>query len=244
MRKLVLLFVFCAVCASCSTTPDYKDNKGRDIYCPMDELPDLVKCLPSPPEEGSLAFEYDKARYEWGKTMRGDSLRAAIAARDAQWQFDTLVAIFSEPFGHKISSEATPQIYKLASWGLNSIRAIRVQPKAYYKRIRPFMYFNEHMFTSWEEEDLRDNGSYPSGHTISGWGLALLLAEINPDAAEAIFARAWAYGESRVIVGAHWQSDVDASRPAASIAYSYLQNSSHFRRQMAKAKREFKRICK
>ena len=48
------------------------------------------------------------------------------------------------------------------------------------------------------------------------------------------------YGESRVIVGAHWQSDVDASRVAASIAVCALHGSPEFREQMAKAQAEYR----
>ena len=47
------------------------------------------------------------------------------------------------------------------------------------------------------------------------------------------------YGESRVIVGAHWQSDVDASRVAASIGVCALHGSPEFREQMAKAQEEY-----
>ena len=42
-----------------------------------------------------------------------------------------------------------------------------------------------------------------------------------------------------MIVGAHWQSDVDASRVAASIGYSALHGSAEFREQMAKAQAEY-----
>ena len=68
---------------------------------------------------------------------------------------------------------------------------------------------------------------------------ALLMAEIAPMRADTIFARGWMYGESRVIAGAHWQSDVDASRVAASIAYCALQGSDAFRRQMKRAQAEY-----
>jgi membrane-associated phospholipid phosphatase len=91
-----------------------------------------------------------------------------------------------------------------------------------------------------KEEKHRNEGSYPSGHTMRGWTAALLLAEVNPAAADTIFARGWMYGESRVIVGAHWQSDVDASRTAASIGFCALQGSPEFIAQMRKAQQEYK----
>ena len=50
------------------------------------------------------------------------------------------------------------------------------------------------------------------------------------------------YGESRVIVGAHWQSDIDAARLAASAAYARLHTSERFLEQMRRARQEFR--CK
>ena len=215
-----------------------------ETYFTIDDMPDLVQCLPAPPSPGSVEFEYDVTRYEWGKKQRLDPERAAIAERDAYWNLDTLAAIFSEPFGLKISPEKTPQTYKLFISGIATIEQIRVRPKAHFMRKRPFEYFDEHVMSLWEEDILRGEGSYPSGHTIRGWSAALILSEVNPAAANALYKRGWDYGESRVIVGAHWQSDVDASRPAASIAYSLLQTSPAYRKQVARARKELKRITK
>ncbi|MCR5013403.1 MAG: peptidase M15 [Bacteroidales bacterium] len=50
------------------------------------------------------------------------------------------------------------------------------------------------------------------------------------------------YGESRVIVGAHWQSDVDAARLGSAIFVSRLHTSPEFLEQLAKAQKEFKRL--
>ena len=110
--------------------------------------------------------------------------------------------------------------------------------KAQYGRQRPFERFDDAM-PSHEEDDLRGEGSYPSGHSLRGWGIALLLAQIAPERANEIFKRGWDYCNSRVIVGAHWQSDVDASRAAASIGFCALQGSPEFRAQMEKAQEEY-----
>lgn len=213
--------------------------KAQDTYFTIDDMPDLVKCLPAPPDTVSIGFTYDVMQYMWGKTVRADARRAAIAERDAIWDLDTLAAIFSVPFGLKIDKEDTPEIYNAFVRGIKTIELIRIRPKAHFLRKRPFDRFQEHMYTTWEEDDLRGEGSYPSGHAIRGWSAALILAEINPAAADRLFARGWDYGESRVIVGAHWQSDVDASRPAASIGYSLLQTSPEYKAQMDRARREF-----
>ena len=91
---------------------------------------------------------------------------------------------------------------------------------------------------------LHQNGSFPSGHTLRGWTTALLLLEINPDRAEALLALGYQYGQSRVISGYHWQSDVDASRLVAAAAVAKLHTSPRFCKQMKRAQREFQRLTK
>jgi len=60
-----------------------------------------------------------------------------------------------------------------------------------------------------DEEVLRKDGFYPSGHTALGWAWALILTEIAPDRADAILARGRAFGVSRNICNVHWHSDVE-----------------------------------
>ena len=237
MKRLILSSFLVVV----SLWGAYAQEKPAQTYLPAEDLPDLVQCLPAPPAKGSPAFKYDVKRYRWGKAQRKDAARAAMARRDAVWTYEALLAEFDTPFGLAVSKEATPQIWQLLETSLRTVDPIRVAPKAYFHRIRPFEYFKEPTLTG-EDADLSGEGSYPSGHTIRSWLAALLLAEVNPAAANAIYHRAWTYAESRVIAGAHWQSDVDASRVAASIGYSSLQTSAAFRAQMALAQEEFRRL--
>lgn len=232
MKKILLytLFLCLAVC-----------SYAQETYLTTEELPDLIQCLPAPPQKGSPAFKYDVKRYQWGKEQRKDPARAEMAYKDALWTYDALLGQFASAFGLVVSKEGTPQIWKLMETSLRTIDQIRVAPKAYFHRIRPFEYFKESTSTG-EDDILRGEGSYPSGHTIRSWLTALLLSEINPASANAVFKRAWQYGESRVVAGAHWQSDVDASRLAASIGYSRLQTSPAFRAQMSLAQEEFRRL--
>ena len=232
-RKISLIIFLTAVCVF---------SAKAQTYFSAGELPDLIQCLPAPPAKGSPAFKYDVKRYKWGKEQRKDADRVAMAKRDAVWTYEALIDEFVPRFGLAVSKEATPQIWKLLETSLMTVDQIRVAPKAYFHRIRPFEYFKESTLTG-EDAELSGEGSYPSGHTIRSWLTALLLSEINPAAADAIYARAWAYGESRVIAGAHWQSDVDASRVAASIGYARLQTSGSFRAQMALAQEEFRRLA-
>ena len=215
--------------------------QAQETYFTTEELPDLIKSLPAPPEKGSPAFKYDIQRYKWGKRQRNNPERAMMARRDAVWSYEALLAELSVPFGLTLSETGTPEIWKVVVNSLATTDQMRVAPKAYYNRTRPFVYFKEKAFLE-DDAQFSGEGSYPSGHTMRSWTAALVLAEINPAAADAIFARAWECGISRVISGAHWQSDVDATRLGASIGYSCLQTSGVFRAQMEKAQEEFRRL--
>ena len=230
--KRITFFIIALLC--CCTAAF-----SQETYLDPSELPDLIKCLPAPAEKGTPAFKYDIERYKWGKEQRKDPSRLEMARGDAVWTYEALIGQLSPAFGMVLTKETTPQIWRLLENSLRTIDPIRVAPKAYYHRIRPFEYFKEPTSTG-EDAELSGEGSYPSGHTIRGFLTALLLAEVNPARADEIYARAWAYGESRVIAGAHWQSDVDASRVAAGIGYGILQTSPAFRAQMERAKDEFR----
>ena len=214
---------------------------AQEVYFTTDQLPDLIQSLPAPPDSLSHGFAYDVMQYQWGKAQRPDSVRAGMARRDAVWTYEALLGELAGPFGLALSEETTPAIWTVLVNSLATTDQMRVAPKAYYHRRRPFEVFNEKMLTG-EEAALSGEGSYPSGHTMRGWTAALLLAQINPAAADGLYARAWKYGESRVIAGAHWQSDVDVTRVAASIGYSRLQTSDRFQAEMARAQEEFRRL--
>ena len=234
MKKYLMMAVLMMAAVSASA------QSKAEPYFSFRELPNMLKWCPAPPDTVGAAFAYDIMQYMWGKQMRQNKERADIAIRDAVYSLECIMEEFSEPLGLKMSKEETPEIYKLLKDSKATCENISNFPKFYYKRIRPFMRFHEHTATPQFEPDLRRNFSYPSGHTILGWCSALLLSEINPKRADTILARGMMYGESRVIVGAHWQSDVDAGRLAASAVYSRMHTSDRFLEQMQLARQEFR----
>ena len=242
-NKFILATIF-VVCGTISVFAGQDEQNGH-AYFTQAELPNMVNFLPPPPEFESSRFAADQTQYLWGIRQRQDPERAAMARRDAVWGYDHVFDIFSEPFGMHISKEETPEMWELLTRGIFTVTQIRKAPKKFYQRQRPFMYFHEHLLTDGVEEsdvDLSKDGSYPSGHTATAWATALILSELNPASADALFARAYKYSESRVIVGAHWQSDIEAGRLVAAIGYAQLHNSPEYCEQMARAKAELNRL--
>ena len=234
-NRILTIVTFVALFGTCCLAQKMSEER----YFDKTEMPNLLLTLPMHPKFGSAEFEADSIRYVWGKEQRKNEERAAIAKSDAVYSLETIQNIFSIPLGLQISPTETPQIYKLLLDALPTCESICTMPKAHYMRKRPFMYFDEPTLTPDDEKFLRVNGSYPSGHTVFGYSAALLLAEINPAAQDTILARGYMYGESRVIVGAHWQSDVNAGYMAAAMAVAKLHTNKRFLKQMEKAKAEF-----
>jgi acid phosphatase (class A) len=85
---------------------------------------------------------------------------------------------------------------------------------------------------------LRTDGSYPSGHAAFGWAWALVVAELVPSRADAILARGREYGDSRVVCGLHFPSDVSAGRVIAAATIAHLHSSPAFRRGLDAARIE------
>lgn len=208
------------------------------------QMPNAVHFLPPPPDTASAAFQYDRAQYRWGKEQRKDPVRLAIAVGDAIWSVDNICKIYSGVLGIDISQENTPAIYRMLTLGLLTTDQAGKLPKNHYMRTRPYVFFNEPTIYPSDEKWLRNNGSYPSGHTILGWSAALLLTEMAPDKADTILARGYMYGQSRVIAGYHWQSDVDAARLVASAAVARLHADKRFLKLMKKARKEYKKMRK
>ena len=239
MKKAVLMV---AVAIMTVLNVSAQEETVVNAYFTTGEMPDMMKFLPGPPDSTSVAFMNDVARYYWGKEMRNDPERAAEATRDAVYGLETILTEFEEAFGMKLSKENTPEIYKVLLEGTATCDSISIIPKRTYMRRRPFMVFNEATLYPEAEPKLRLNGSFPSGHTLLGWSAALLMMEINPDRATEILARGYRYGENRLVVGAHWQSDTDAARLAASAAYARLHTSERFLEQMKKAREEYQEL--
>ena len=214
--------------------------EGAKPYKELSQLPNLLQIMPAPPSFESAEFANDVVRYGWGKQQRLDPERLDMAVADAEWFDHTKVYLrWKDAFGLEITPTETPEIWKLLEASLATTDPMNHETKDFYLRQRPFERFGDDMPTD-EEEKVRGRGSYLSGHCMCGWVISLVLAQVAPERANQLFIRGLEYGDSRVIVGAHWQSDIDASYTAGSIGFCALQGCEEFVAQMKKAQQEYK----
>ncbi len=71
-------------------------------------------------------------------------------------------------------------------------------------------------------QDLRASPSFPSGHTTYGYTESLLLALVVPERYAQMVVRAAEYGNSRIILGAHYAMDVIGGRTLAEYDLAHL----------------------
>ncbi len=86
--------------------------------------------------------------------------------------------------------------------------------------------------------------SYPSGHSLWGYSMALVLAAMLPEKRDAILARGRQFGWSRVVGGVHWPSDVAAGRIAAVAMVERLGRDAAFRHDLDGATVELRAALK
>lgn len=220
-------------------------STNPDVYfLEIDQVPNSLELLPGPPDAASIAFLYDQARYNWGKSLR-NTPRGEQAFQDARVDGQHLPDSFSEAFGININPQDTPEIYKLIVGMREDAGDLATRAaKDYYNRTRPYSFYGENTCNPEQQAELSTNGSYPSGHTSIGWATALVLSELNPDRIDEILQRGYQMGESRVICGYHFQSDVDAGRITGSGIVARLHADQGFNDQLAKAKKEFANLQK
>ena len=206
-------------------------------YLPRTALPDSLALLPPPPAPGSPAQAADEAVFLATVPLRG-SPRWNLAASDANLSFPKAADAFACALNAPIDPNATPNLYMLLRRSLTDAGLATYAAKDHYKRTRPFVANQAPTCTPAEEAMLAKDGSYPSGHASLGWAWSLILTEVAPERANQLLARGLAFGQSRVICGVHWQSDVTQGRVIGAAAVARLQADPVFGAQLEKARQE------
>jgi len=213
-------------------------------YLSLENTPDSLALLAPPPAFDSVAFLADQAAYQQGRSLRATP-RGKQAYQDADVTENNLTNEYATAFGMPINPQVTPATFELiATMKEDAGDYATRSAKKHYNRIRPFAFYNQSTCRPEDEKELSVNGSYPSGHTAIGWSTALVLAELNPDRQNEILKKGYEIGQSRVICGYHWQSDIDAARVVASAVVATLHTNPGFISQLAKAKAEIAALKK
>lgn len=240
------LAVLMALLAGCQTPPptspevvgEFRKGSGYlNGYLDRKQLPNSLALLPPPPAANSPQAATDMDTYRSTRALR-NTPRWALAAKDAELKFAAAASTFACALNIPISQEGTPNLNMLLRRTLLDAGLATYAAKDNYNRQRPFVVTGEETCTPAEQPALAKDGSYPSGHASIGWAWALVLVQAAPQNMDALLQRGHAFGQSRVICGVHWQSDVDAGRLIGAATVARLQSDETFSAQVALAREE------
>lgn len=89
---------------------------------------------------------------------------------------------------------------------------------------------------------LKESGSYPSTHALIGMLWGMLLADLIPERQGLVLERGIDFGESRVVCGFHYRSDVMSGRILGRALYEREKSSAEFKKEFELARRELKNL--
>mgnify|MGYP001548630463 FL=1 len=142
--------------------------------------------------------------------------------------------------GSPINGAALPRTYRLLRRVELDARTVGTPPKNHYNRTRPPI-GDDLPICIVREAWMKTNASYPSGHAMTGWAWGLVLGELDPAKASGLLEAGREIGDSRVICGVHYQSDVEAGRMLGAAMVAAEHANAQFRADFAAARAELAR---
>ena len=198
---------------------------------------DFRTILGPPPTVGSRIDHADEELV--GAYQTADAERFESARLDEE----QLYPRFEKAFGRPIDPKTSPILVALLNRALLDVDATAAAAKDHFHRPRPFQRMqlrrvcNRGDAPKPEDHPLH-GASYPSGHSVHGWTVAMILSRVDPDRAQSLIQRAEEYEESRLVCGMHFPTDIEAGQVVAAAVVSRLDSSREFQADLAKARKE------
>jgi acid phosphatase (class A) len=197
--------------------------------------------LPAPPAEDSMTNAADVQTFLQTRSLIGTARAEEAHADDVVKPAEAVATRFSYVMGVTLDRRTAPRLMRMmdlvrndAEWLVLPVK----KPVASGGRRRPFVDYPKLPTCPLVYEPLGTTGAYPSGHALTGWLWGSILAELAPQFADALLSRAVAFGDSRVVCGFHYPSDVAAGRLAASALLARLHADAKFVADLAQARKE------
>lgn len=201
--------------------------------------------LAKSPAEDSLVEAGDVSVFFATRALIGTDDRALVASADDVYSPWQVALRFSPAFGSDLTPQTASRLLRLmgrVSTDEDQFLDPMKQAVVDGGRHRPFVDYPNRPGCPLTWPTLRNSGSYPSGHATLGWLWALVLTEIRSERADELFAKGIGFGESRVVCGFHYPSDLQAGRLAASALFDRLHGDKDFRDDLDCAAKEINHV--
>jgi membrane-associated phospholipid phosphatase len=205
---------------------------ARGYLSPQDR-PDLTTILAPPPAAGSPRAVADAAIFDQTRALK-DTPRWTLATADVD---GAMYDHFAQALGVRLTPQSAPVLTALLERA-GEDRSVVGLAKTYWGTKRPYISKDAAPICEARSDHLAGNPDYPSGHAAHGEQVAMILAELAPSRAAALYARGREYAESRYVCGSHTFSAAEAGLQAGAVIYAAEHASPIFRKDMEMARAE------
>lgn len=192
---------------------------------------DLTMILPPPPPDNSAKTKEEIAEVLTLQVTRTPEMAARATADDEEtvWRF-------ADVMGPQFTKENLPKLSAFFDRVVATEGAVVDPAKKVFHRPRP------HMLSDLVKPivELSKSGAWPSGHTTLGTMMGIILGDMVPEKRTEIMARAWEYGNNRVVAGIHYPSDVEMGRISGSVIAATIMGHDDFKTEYEAAKSELR----
>ena len=201
----------------------YVSPGHKSLHILTEAQVDPSKLLPPPSADGSNLQKADLAEVQRVYKSRSPERRT-----QAEWDDKhESVELFFKTLGSGFDLKKLPKTAKLIANVDNEQSVVANIAKKYFLRNRPWA-----IDPSLVACDYKPNAapltSYPSGHATLSYSEGYILAALMPEKAQAILGRAQEYAYSRVVCGAHYASDIEASHVLGTELAMMLMDNPQF----------------
>jgi len=215
---------------------------------------DIIQLLPPPPAQDSPEQQADLAAVLDAQRAAHADGSIAHAVADVQQSCGR----FSDALGEDLTSQRDASVLEFLDQTARRGALISGPAKRFWKRTRPYAFSAQverlgDMSPQWGSPPAIDVGatakaggqisadalahsSYPSGHATFGTVCTIFLVAMVPEKRAALFARNRDYEHSRMVMGAHFPSDLEAGRIAGTLAAELLLQDRQVQRELAAAR--------
>jgi acid phosphatase (class A) len=208
---------------------------GKTLHILTEAQLDPGKLLPAPAADGT-----DLQRADLADVQRVYKTRSPERRAQAEWddKHET-VELFFKTLGPEFDLKKLPKTAKLITALENEQSVAANIAKRHFLRNRPWA-----IDASLVACDYKPNAapltSYPSGHATLSYSEGYILAELMPEKAAPILGRAQEYAYSRVVCGAHYASDIEASHVLGTELAMMLLDNAKFAADFQESRAELR----
>lgn len=192
----------------------------------------MADAVPPPPAPNSVEDQADLAAILEAQKTRTPEI-AAESKRDQGFSYK----LFQSVYGNDLTPENSPKFHLLMRHVLDATGFVNGTAKGKYRRLRPYQGHPDVVTSLF----IVGGFSYPSGHSMASFTLAVVLGSIFPDKQQAFLDCAGRIAESRVNAGVHYPSDIKEGELLGKATAAAILANPSFQKDMAEVRTELKK---